>query len=84
MIVDNPDQFNAAFLKRAATQKQVAVIEKVSGKFEKHANSIATEIVQDMALATHYPPALHHILPGEEVVKDDLHWLIAALRRSRR
>lgn len=80
--VDDPDQFNAAFLKKSVTQKQVALIEKVSGKFKKHANSIATEIVQDMALATHYPPALHNILPGAEVAKD-LNKLLIAIQQGR-
>lgn len=71
LLVDNADQFNAAFLKRSATQKQIAVIEKVSGKFDKHANSIAAEIIQDMALATHYPPPVfNNILPGAEIAKD--------------
>ena len=82
MTVDNPDQFNAAFLKRSITQKLVAVIEKVSGKFEKHANSIAAEIVQDMALATHYPPALHPILPGAELAKD-VNKLLLAIKKER-
>ncbi len=67
--VDNLDQFGAPFLNRSVTQRQVAVIEKVSGKFEKHAASIASEIVKDMALATHYPPVVQTILPAEEVTK---------------
>ncbi|EDP46725.1 TraM recognition domain-containing protein [Rickettsiella grylli] len=69
ILINNP-QFNEAFLKRSTTQKLLAVIEKVSGKFEKHAQSIAAEIIHDMALATHYPPALNHLLSGEEIAKE--------------
>lgn len=82
MCVDNPELFNSAFLKRAVTQKQVAVIEKVSGKFEKHANSIALEIIQDMALATQYPPAVRSIFSGVEVAKD-VNKLLEAIKKEK-
>ena len=34
-----------------------------------------------MALATHYPPALHHILPGVEVTKD-VDKLLSAIKQA--
>ncbi len=74
LLIDNLEQFSAPFLSRSFTQSQVAVIEKLSGKFEKYAANIASEIVKDMALATHYPPVTQNVLPGEEIkmVVDEL------------
>ncbi|MES2998454.1 MAG: TraM recognition domain-containing protein [Pseudomonadota bacterium] len=69
LLVDDLEQFSAPFLSRGITQGKIAVIEKVSGKFEKHASNIAIEIVKDMGLATHYPPRIPHILPADEVAK---------------
>jgi intracellular multiplication protein IcmO len=82
MLVEQPDQFKAAFLQAKTTQGQIAVIEKVSGKFEKHANSIATEIIKDMALATHYPPPIHHILSAAELT-EELNKLLLAIKKER-
>jgi intracellular multiplication protein IcmO len=83
LLADNLAQFAAPFLNRSLTQKQIAVIEKVSGKFEKHANSISTEIVQDMAQATLYPPAVEKtILPVEEVTKT-VNELVECIKKER-
>ncbi|MDQ8040141.1 MAG: TraM recognition domain-containing protein [Rickettsiella sp.] len=69
LLADNIEQFSAPFLNRGLTQTQIGVIEKVSGKFEKHANNIASEIVKDMALATHYPPTVQNNLAAVEVTQ---------------
>lgn len=82
LLVEQPDQFNAAFLNAKATQEEIALIEKVSGKFEKHANSIAVEIIKDMALATHYPPLVHHVLSATELT-EALNKLLLAIKKER-
>ena len=82
LLVEQADQFNAAFLQAKATQGQLAVIEKVSGKFEKHANSIAAEIIKDMALATHYPPLVSHVLSAAELT-EELNKLLLAIKKER-
>lgn len=69
LLADNIEQFAAPFLNRSVTQGQMAVIEKISGKFEKHALSIAAEVVKDMAVATHYPPEVTTVFSAEDIRK---------------
>ena len=69
LLADNLEQFAAPFLSRSVTQGQMAVIEKISGKFEKHALSIAAEIVKDMTVATHYPPEVATVFSAEDIRK---------------
>jgi intracellular multiplication protein IcmO len=86
LLVDDLEQFSAPFLNRSFTQEKIAIIEKVSGKFEKQASNIATEIVKDMRLVTHYPPAVHTIVSADEVrkVTDELVNSIKKERESSR
>lgn len=69
LLADNIEQFAAPFLNRSVTQGHMAVIEKISGKFEKHALSIATEIIKDMTVATHYPPEVTTVFSAEDIRK---------------
>lgn len=56
LLVDDLERFGAPLLMRSYTRDQVAVIERLSGKLDKHAGNIANEIIKDMQMATHYPP----------------------------
>lgn len=69
LLADNIEQFATPFLNRSFIQGQIAVIEKLSGKFEKHAYSIATEIVKDMTVATHYPPKVETSFSAADITK---------------
>ncbi len=57
LLVDNLETFGMPLLSRMNARKQVAIIERLSGKTERHAQSIASEIIKDMQVATFYPPA---------------------------
>lgn len=58
LLVSDLEKFGAPLLQRLNTKDQVAVIERLSGKLDKHAANIATEIMKDMQMATHYPPVV--------------------------
>lgn len=58
LLVDDVERFGAPLLMRSNTRDQVAVIERLSGKLDKHAGNIANEIIKDMQMATHYPPVV--------------------------
>ncbi len=48
--------FDGVLLYKAPIRKQIDLIERLSGKTERHAANIAEEIVRDMEHATNYPP----------------------------
>lgn len=56
IVTDNFEQFGAPMLNKSDTRHQLEVVEKLSGRLESYAQSVAMEIVNDMQLATHYPP----------------------------
>lgn len=82
LLADNIEQFAAPFLNRNFTQEKIAVIETISGRFEKHALKIAAEIVKDMALATHYPPEVTTTYSAEEI-KKVTEELVASIKKAR-
>ncbi len=58
--------FSQPLLLMAPTRVNMASVERISGKQDKHAHNIAVEIVKDMKLATKYPPdVIDTIVPGE-------------------
>jgi len=58
LLVSELEVFTAPLLVRVVTGEQVAYVERMSGKTEQYANSIATELIKDMQKASHYPPVL--------------------------
>lgn len=50
--------FDKALLARAKVFEKVKLVERLSGKPENQARSIADEVVKDMNLATDYPPMI--------------------------
>jgi intracellular multiplication protein IcmO len=65
--VDDYEKFSMSLLNRSTTRDQVAVVERLAGKPEKHASNIADEIVKDIRIATHYPPLVLDIPSGYEL-----------------
>jgi intracellular multiplication protein IcmO len=63
------EKFGRPLLAKNATSAQVELMERVAGKTEKHANSIASEIVKDMQLATHYPPEIIEQIKPTDLAK---------------
>jgi len=54
--VDNLEQFSQPLLLIDDVRPQLSMLEKLSGKVDKYAHDVATEIVKDMKIATNYPP----------------------------
>lgn len=67
LLTDDLEQFSTALLNRSNTREQVAVIERMAGKVERHATNIADEVIKDMRLATHYPPAVDYVPSAPEL-----------------
>lgn len=66
LLVSDVDGFSVPLLNAQLTRSKMAVIERLSGREDKYAFSVAKEIVNDLQLATHYPPnALDKITPVE-------------------
>ena len=73
LLVDDLDRFGAPILERAQTRSNILTLEHMTGKTDKQATNISSEIVKDMQLATFYPPAIKdHITTTEltSVVRD--------------
>lgn len=68
VAADMLSRFSAPLLGRALLNKQLAYIERLTGKTEKHAATIAEELVKDTELATYYPPLVTSIPTPEEMV----------------
>lgn len=50
------EYFVLPLLNRVTTREQSSILERLTGKIEKHASTVADEIIKDMQVATHYPP----------------------------
>ncbi len=58
LLAADREQFIQPILSFGTTREQSAYVERVMGKTDQYANSIAGEIVKDMQSATHYPPEI--------------------------
>ena len=56
LLTNDLATFSSPLLLHNNTLEQVQYLERLLGKADDRANSIATEIVKDMEVATHYPP----------------------------
>jgi len=82
LLADDMERFGAPLLNRPNTREQITVIERLSGKVDKHANNVANEIIKDMRLATHYPPAVMDSASSEDVA-DLTHDLVQRIKQER-
>jgi len=67
LLTERYQNFEAPLLDRTETRSEVGSIEKLTGRQSKHAASIATEIVKDMQIATHYPPDERDDIEADEL-----------------
>jgi intracellular multiplication protein IcmO len=67
ILTHDVDKFSEALLNKAPLQSGIGTIERVAGKLDKHAVSIAQEIVKDIQIATHYPPDVRDHIDGPEL-----------------
>ncbi len=74
LLVTERGQFSQAILSFNPTREQTAYVERLLGKTDQYANSIASEIVKDMQMATHYPPEIIDVPTPAELAAaiDDL------------
>lgn len=56
LLIKDVDDFSMALLNANVTRSKASMIERLSGKQDKYAGSIAKEIVKDLQMATVYPP----------------------------
>ena len=56
ILVSDVDDFSLALLSASLTRSKASLIERMCGKQDKYASSVAKEIVKDLQLATVYPP----------------------------
>lgn len=66
--VTDLERFGNPLLNKAITHEQIGFMERVSGRPESQAVSIAAEIIKDMQLATFYPPVISEQPATENVV----------------
>ena len=66
IVTSDVTAFSQPLLLMGPTRVNVASVERIAGKPDKHAHNIAVEIVKDMKLATKYPPdVIDTIAPAE-------------------
>lgn len=82
LLTDNVEAFTEALLARASSRTYMSTIEKLSGRPDKYANNISTEIIRDMQLATHYPPEILDDTPSNELA-EITRGLSKAIRQAR-
>jgi intracellular multiplication protein IcmO len=82
LLTDNVEIFCEPLLIKLSTRTYLSTIEKLSGRQDKYANNVATEITRDMQLATHYPPEILDDTPVKELALITRH-LNGTLRKAR-
>jgi intracellular multiplication protein IcmO len=56
LLAVDRENFSKSILSQQPTHEQISFVERLYGKTEQYAASIATELIKDMQAATHYPP----------------------------
>lgn len=67
------DSFSEPLLDYTNIREQVVYINKLIGKTDQYSNSVSTELIKDMQIATHYPP--------EHVNKPDKNSFVALCKK---
>lgn len=68
--VKDMESFNKPILAKVETFAQTQLLERLSGRTEQHARNIATEVIKDILMATHYPPKNLKLPKVDEWVTD--------------
>ncbi len=86
LLIDNVDQFSEPLLERAPTRSNVLTLERISGKQDKQATNISSEIIKDMQLATFYPPTVRDSIAAPELtsqINDMIEKIVLARERAK-
>ncbi|GAB4392280.1 MAG: type IVB secretion system protein IcmO/DotL [Gammaproteobacteria bacterium] len=82
IITSDLEQFSTPLLSRTNTRTYINNMERISGRTERHATSIANEIIKDMEVATMYPPEHRDNITTSELV-GVTHDVIARIQNAR-
>lgn len=85
LLISDVDSFSAAILSINGTKTSVSLLERLSGKQDKYTNNIASEVIKDLQVATHYPPdTVDKISTGElkDVVSDLVKSIVEAREKA--
>jgi len=69
MLSDAGQDFLAPLLLKAQTQQKIDLLLRMFGKNDQYAKNVAREIVNDMEVATKYPPVVENRLSVDSVVE---------------
>jgi intracellular multiplication protein IcmO len=69
LLLKPDERFKSAILNSASTKDQIGYVERLLGKSEQYATSVASEIIKDMQSATHYPPHVELKPSGMELAE---------------
>jgi intracellular multiplication protein IcmO len=69
LLIKDVTEFGKQVLDKAMTRDKVAQIEKLAGKSDIAANTVATELIKDIEVGTHYPPEIKAQLSAADLVK---------------
>ena len=74
LIADDLESFAKPLLSSGKVREHVEYVERMMGRSEQHAGDLSIELLKDLQIATHYPPAIHDKLSVDDVVEeiDDL------------
>ncbi len=82
LLADDYDKFALSLLNRPTTRENVGLVERLTGKTDKHSQGIAEEIIKDMRIATHYPPTFMEI-PTSAELTDVVNELVERIQSER-
>ncbi|CAM4428508.1 MAG: hypothetical protein LEGION0398_MBIBDBAK_00474 [Legionellaceae bacterium] len=83
ILIRNLEEFSQPLITKANSKEYSAVIERLSGRLEKHATNIAKEIVQDLELATFYPVYVEVTDTTIDNITNDIKKLIEKIQDKR-
>lgn len=67
---ENEEMFSLPLIRRGSTTEELVHIERLSGKSEKEAESLANSIVEDITSATKFPPAIQFGKDPTQLLQD--------------
>jgi hypothetical protein len=61
--------FSTSLLQKSGCSQHIQLVERLFGKTESYASSIAHEIIRDMELSTNYPPSIKEKPVAEDIAR---------------
>ncbi len=81
LLTSNLAEFSMPILDRSYTFNKIEMLERILGRNEQQSRNIAAEIMKDMLMATHYPPAQFE-LKAPQVALDEIATLIRKVKEK--